>query len=570
MQTGSVAVGVEQHEIVFSGQHSTETKAALYIQFQQNSSTIYIDDIQFYEATTTPTNIDNYLKFEYNPSNNLKTIALDATYITVNNSVYSGSITLQPYTSVILIKSGVAIPSTLIANAGSDTSIVLPTNTVALKGSAIGTATSYTWTKIAGPTAGTITSPSTSNTAVTNVVAGNYEFQLKVMNSAGKSALDTIKIIVKSSIDTVQNTLKAVAGSDISVVLPINSITLKGSAIGTATSYTWTKFAGPTAGTITNTNSASTTVTNLAVGHYFFQLKVSNSAGISALDTIRIIVSGSIDTVQTILNANAGANMEIFLPINTATLKGSAIGTATSYTWTKMAGPTSCTITSPNSASTGVSNLVMGHYYFQLKVMNSAGKSALDTIRIIVSGSLPTSAALGATSYNNKVDLKWEAAPVASLSSYTIERSEDGQKFINIGQISSKEISTTNSYKFLDNSPVNGINYYRLATVDLNGKVNYSKIVSAANKIESSFALQNVMVSVNSKNIKVVINSKDAQLINMVVADVSGRILYSNPLQLQIGLNVIDKKIPSVINGVYFVKLFSTNEVISKSVLSTQ
>ena len=570
VQSGSVAVGVEQHEIVFSGQHSTETKAALYIQFQQNSSTIYIDDIQFYEATTTPTNIDNYLKFEYNPSNNLKTIALDATYITVNNSVYSGSITLQPYTSVILIKSGVAIPSTLIANAGSDTSIVLPTNTVALKGSAIGTATSYTWTKIAGPTAGTITSPSTSNTAVTNVVAGNYEFQLKVMNSAGKSALDTIKIIVKSSIDTVQNTLKAVAGSDISVVLPINSITLKGSAIGTATSYTWTKFAGPTAGTITNTNSASTTVTNLAVGHYFFQLKVSNSAGISALDTIRIIVSGSIDTVQTILNANAGANMEIFLPINTATLKGSAIGTATSYTWTKMAGPTSCTITSPNSASTGVSNLVMGHYYFQLKVMNSAGKSALDTIRIIVSGSLPTSAALGATSYNNKVDLKWEAAPVASLSSYTIERSEDGQKFINIGQISSKEISTTNSYKFLDNSPVNGINYYRLATVDLNGKVNYSKIVSAANKIESSFALQNVMVSVNSKNIKVVINSKDAQLINMVVADVSGRILYSNPLQLQIGLNVIDKKIPSVINGVYFVKLFSTNEVISKSVLSTQ
>ena len=568
IQKGSIGVGVEQHEIQFSGEHSTQTNAKLYIQFSQNSSTTYIDDIQFYEATTTPTNINDYLRFEYNASNSAKTVALDAKYIGVDSTVYNGTVTLQPYTSVVLIKSGATTQTILKAVAGADTSIVLPTNTVALKGSAIGTATSYTWTKIAGPTTGTITSPGSASTAVTNFVAGDYLFQLKVMNSAGKAALDTIKITVTGSIDTIQTTLKAVAGSDISIILPINTVTLKGSAIGTATSYTWTKVAGPTAGTITSPNSASTGVTDLITGHYFFQLKVLNSTGKSALDTIRIIVTGSIDTIQTTLKAVAGSDMAITLPTNTITLTGSAIGTATSYTWTKVAGPTAGTITNPTSASTGVTNLIMGHYFFQLKVLNSAGKSSLDTIKIIVNGALPSAAALDITTLNNNVNLNWEAATKDSFSNYTIERSEDGLKFTSIGQINSTEISKTNNYNFSDNSPVSGVNFYRLAMVDSSGKANYSKTVSAA--IEKSFALQSLMVSVSNKNIKMVINCKEAQVINMVVADVSGRILYSNPTQLQTGLNVIDKKISSVITGVYFVKLFNNKDAISKSVLSNQ
>ena len=480
VQKGSVSVGVEQHEIQFSGEHSSQTNAALFIQFSQNSSTIYIDDIQFYEATTIPTNIDDYLRFEYNPSNFVKTIALDATYVSVDNTVYTGSITLQPYTSVVLIKSAsVAVPTqtTLKAVAGSDMAIALPTNSVTLKGSAIGTASSYTWTKIAGPTAGTITSPKSAITGVTNVVEGHYFFQLKVLNSTGKSAVDTIKIIVSTAVVTVQPTLKSVAGSDITVVLPTNSVTLKGSAIGTATSYTWTKVAGPTAGTIA----------------------------------------------------------------------------------------------SPNSASTFINNLVTGHYFFQLKVTNSAGKIALDTVKIMVSGILPVKlSGFVASNLNLKVDLQWEAAAEDNFSHYTIERSDDGQKFINIGELNSKKINKINSYNFSDISPLNGVNFYRLAMVNQNGSTDYSKIVSAANKIESSFTLQSTIISINNKNIKLEINCKIAQVINVAVADVSGRIIYTNPIQLQSGINVIDKKISSINTGIYFIKLFSNKEAISKSVLSTQ
>lgn len=44
------------------------------------------------------------LRFEYNPSGSSKTISLDRNYIDIKGESYSGSLTLQPYSSVTLIK----------------------------------------------------------------------------------------------------------------------------------------------------------------------------------------------------------------------------------------------------------------------------------------------------------------------------------------------------------------------------------------------------------------------------------------------------------------------------------
>lgn len=47
---------------------------------------------------------DNSIRFEYNPAKTSKTITLDRNYIDAKNKRYTSSITLQPYTSVVLIK----------------------------------------------------------------------------------------------------------------------------------------------------------------------------------------------------------------------------------------------------------------------------------------------------------------------------------------------------------------------------------------------------------------------------------------------------------------------------------
>ena len=46
----------------------------------------------------------NDIRFEYNPSLESKTIALDGKYISVDSKIYDGSVTLKPFTSVVLMR----------------------------------------------------------------------------------------------------------------------------------------------------------------------------------------------------------------------------------------------------------------------------------------------------------------------------------------------------------------------------------------------------------------------------------------------------------------------------------
>jgi len=62
----------------------------------------------------------NDLKFEYNATSQSKTIALDAAYIDAKGNKFDGSITLSPYSSAVLIKSGASsslLPAVYPANA---------------------------------------------------------------------------------------------------------------------------------------------------------------------------------------------------------------------------------------------------------------------------------------------------------------------------------------------------------------------------------------------------------------------------------------------------------------------
>ena len=78
------------------------------------------------------------------------------------------------------------IPPT--ANAGTNQSITLPTNTVLLSGSGAdtdGTISTFGWIKTSGPSGGSITSPGSAATSVTGLVQGTYQFQLTVTDNNG-------------------------------------------------------------------------------------------------------------------------------------------------------------------------------------------------------------------------------------------------------------------------------------------------------------------------------------------------------------------------------------------------
>ena len=273
------------------------------------------------------------------------------------------------------------------ANAGPDQSITLPTNSVTLTGSGTdtdGTITAYLWTKISGPTAGTIANSASATTTVTALVQGTYKFELKVTDNNGAVGRDTMQVIVNPDPNVPPT---ANAGPDQSITLPTNSVSLSGSGTdpdGTITAYLWTKISGPAAGTITNSASAATTVTALVQGIYKFELKVTDNNGAVGRDTMQVIVNPAPNVPPT---ANAGPDQNITLPANTISLSGSGNdpdGTITAYLWTKIAGPAAGAITNSAAAATTVTALVQGTYQFELKVTDNSGATAKDTMVVVV------------------------------------------------------------------------------------------------------------------------------------------------------------------------------------------
>ena len=87
-----------------------------------------------------------------------------------------------------------------IAIAGPDQGITLPTDSISLDGSASndpdGTISEWLWKKISGPASFNIRASSMSKTNVSNLVAGIYQFELKVTDAGGLFSKDTVKVNV--------------------------------------------------------------------------------------------------------------------------------------------------------------------------------------------------------------------------------------------------------------------------------------------------------------------------------------------------------------------------------------
>ena len=77
----------------------------------------------------------------------------------------------------------------------------------------------------------------------------------------------------------------------------------------------------------------------------------------------------------------------------------------------------------------------------------------------------------------NNVELKWTTAEEFDMRHYEIERSSNARDFVAIEKIACQNKWGQNSYVTKDDNPVNGFNFYRLKMVELNGDVNYSRIV---------------------------------------------------------------------------------------------
>jgi gliding motility-associated-like protein len=294
----------------------------------------------------------------------------------------------------------VAANQTPIANAGSDITITLPTNSTNITGTgsdADGSITSYAWTFISGPNTPNLTNSASSTVSVSGLVQGTYTLRLTVTDNAAATAFDEVKVIVNAAVVNAAPT--ANAGPDKLISLPTSSTSLAGSGSdsdGSITSYAWTKTSGPTV-TMANTNASTLLLSNLVAGIYQFQLTVTDNQGATGTDIVIVTVEAANQSPT----ANAGSDVSITLPTSTVNLTGTGSdpdGSVASYLWEKVSGPSQGTLANASTSTLTVTNMVQGVYVFSLTVTDNKGFTASDEVQVTVNAVVvnnPPAAAAG-------------------------------------------------------------------------------------------------------------------------------------------------------------------------------
>ncbi len=83
----------------------------------------------------------------------------------------------------------------------------------------------------------------------------------------------------------------------------------------------------------------------------------------------------------------------------------------------------------------------------------------------------------GVTKIANNAKVTWTTTNEDNVQHFEIERSNDVQNFIKVGQVNATNNAAFNQYNFLDYTPIISTVFYRLKTIDNNGQFYYSKIV---------------------------------------------------------------------------------------------
>jgi gliding motility-associated-like protein len=263
-------------------------------------------------------------------------------------------------------------PAPTAATASANQTICISSPSITLTGNvpAIGTGS---WTLVSG--SGTITSPTSAVTTVTNIGLGVNVFEWTIGNGFCPSSTASVQITV----DPLPTIANAGANQTVCISSPVATMGANNAAVGTGS---WSVVSGT--GTITNINLETTTITNLGLGNNVFAWTIFSNCG-SSVSNVTITV----DPAPTPATASANQTLCVVTPSTTITGNIPAIGTGS---WTLVSG--SGTITSPTSAITTVTNLGVGVNIFEWTIGNGFCPSSTASVQITVDP-LPTIASAG-------------------------------------------------------------------------------------------------------------------------------------------------------------------------------
>lgn len=168
-----------------------------------------------------------------------------------------------------------------------------------------------------------------------------------------------------------------------------------------------------------------------------------------------------------------------------------------------------------------------------------------------------------ATKVEKNVQLNWATANEKNLSHFNLQRSTDGVNFETIGSV--KSMASYN-YSYTDVNVQQRNLYYRLASVDADGKTSLSNIVMvkyATAKAEDWSIYPNPTIG---KNITIDTKNLSAGQYNISLKNMKGEVLFSKPISITGTNNAITLQLPATVaKGLYVLSLTSADGSMSSS-----
>jgi hypothetical protein len=210
----------------------------------------------------------------------------------------------------------------------------------------------------------------------------------------------------------------------------------------------------------------------------------------------------------------------------------------------------SCVDESTGDETLPLSGLVAGQTYF-VRVYGYDGDEGV--FEISVSGAaLPIAIEyFRGTKQNSRNVLDWRVSCYGSPSvTLTLERSSDGRHFEGISSATETAARCQQPFSYSDLSPLAGINYYRLKSIDIDGTISYSNVVALLNK-DKGFEIVSLAPNPVKDEAILSVTSAERAVMEIVVSDLNGKQISKQRLSLIAGNNQVPLNLRNVAAGTY-------------------
>jgi hypothetical protein len=167
---------------------------------------------------------------------------------------------------------------------------------------------------------------------------------------------------------------------------------------------------------------------------------------------------------------------------------------------------------------------------------------------------------------NDKVGLHWSTSSERDNDRFEVEHSTDGINFKIINILKGAGTTTTpTEYFAMHDTPLAGINYYRLNQWDINGSGTYSEVISV-NVLDDAYDMLSLFPNPTTGLTEVVYNSYTKEQVMLNVISLDGKTVVNTSLNAVRGGNRFDLDMTDQKSGVYFITI-TTNEKTFRSKL---